>query len=44
MKNNQKDLILGIDLGMTNSCCVIILENKLEVIFDVVSKKKLLLH
>ena len=39
---NYKDLVLGIDLGTTNSCCAIMLNNKLEVIFDVDSQKKII--
>ncbi len=40
--NNIKDLVLGIDLGTTNSCCAIMLNEKLEVIFDVDSQKTII--
>ena len=42
MKNNYQDLVLGIDLGTTNSCCAIILNDELKVIFDVDSQKTII--
>ena len=35
----SKDLVLGIDLGTTNSCCAIMLNGKLEVISHAAQKK-----
>ena len=42
MTSNSKDYVLGIDLGTTNSCSAIMLKGKLEVIFDVVTQKKII--
>ena len=42
MTSNSKDYVLGIDLGTTNSCCAIMLNGKLEVIYDVVTQKKII--
>ena len=42
MSSNSKDYVLGIDLGTTNSCCAIMLNGKLEVIYDVVTQKKII--
>ena len=37
--NNYSNLVLGIDLGTINSCSAIIINDKLEVTFDLVSQK-----
>ena len=42
MTSNSIDYVLGIDLGTTNSCCAIMLNGKLEVIYDVVTQKKII--
>ena len=40
--NNYSNIVLGIDLGTTNSCSAIMLNDKLEVIYDVFSGKRII--